>query len=86
MGADSKGVHFRNNVDCTLKYWYNRISIFLNKISYQNYNILGGKLLEINRYYKSDWDVNLTGIYGKHAQILTLDCRSISDKIDEIIE
>jgi hypothetical protein len=86
LGADSKEVHFRNNVDSTLKYWYNRISIFLNKISYQNYNILDGKLLEMNRYYKSDWDANLTGIYVKQTQILTLDCRGISDKIDEIIE
>jgi hypothetical protein len=33
----------------------------------------------MNRYYKSDWDAN-------QSQILNLDCSSISDKIDEIIE
>jgi len=79
LGADSKGVYFRNNVDGTLKYSHNRISIFLNKITYQNYNILCRKPLEMNRYYKSDWDAN-------QSQILNLDCSSISDKIDEIIE
>ena len=79
LGADTKEVHYRNNADSTFKYWYNRIS-------YQNYNILDGKLLEMNRYYKSDWDANFTGIYVKQTKILTLDCRGISDKIDEIIE
>jgi len=69
-----------------LKYFLQRLTIRKDSLSFQTYNIAGGYSLELKRYYKSDWEGIFTAIYGGKPQVITLDCRNITDKINEIIE
>ena len=57
-----------------------------DSLDLQNYTAAGGNYLEMKRYYKSDWQAIFTIIWIGETQIITLDCRNKSDKIDEIIE
>ena len=69
-----------------LKYFFARLTIRKDSLSFQKYNIAGGYSLELERYYKSDWGGIFTAIYMGEPQVITLDCRHRTDKIDEIIE
>ena len=41
--------------------------------------------LNMKRYYKNDWEGVFTQIYETQTQIISLDCRHISDEIGEMI-
>ena len=64
----------------------NNLILFPTHLSFQYYNVAGGFSLELERYYKSDWEGIFTAINFGKPQIITLDCRNITDRIDEIIE
>ena len=85
-GIRSKSISFRNNVNGILKYYFNTMRIFSDRISYQYSSFEQVINLEMSRYYKSDWDGIFTSINGEQTQVMTLDCRSVSDKFDEIIK
>ncbi len=82
----SKIASFYNNSSRTLKYYLGRLTIRQDSLSFQKYNIVGGYSLELKRYYKSDWGGIFIGTYVGEPHVITLDCRNITDKIDEIIE
>ena len=72
--------------DDFLKYTLGRLTVRKDSLSFQKYNIAGGYSLELDRYYKNDWGGIFTAIYAGEPHVITLDCRNIKDKIDEIIE
>lgn len=81
---EAKGIHFvdpmHNNI-----FIVDRLKIFPNQINYVHHNLLGGETLNLYRYYKSDWNGIYTGLFGSQTQILSFDCRTISNQIDQII-
>ncbi len=56
---------------------------------FRSTNPLISETLQINRYYKSDWDGLFTSAFHsndyKSTQTLTLNCRTVKDNIDAIV-
>ena len=87
----SKELHFINpggsyDNGTNVYYHYNRISLLSDKINYKQISRIGSRNLYLERYYKSDWSGVYTQSFSQFTQVITLDCRTISDKIDEITE
>ena len=81
---DAKGIHFVDPMHDNI-FIVARLKIFPNQINYVHHNLLGGETLNLYRYYKSDWNGIYTGLFGSQTQILSFDCRTISNQIDQII-
>lgn len=80
----AKGVHFFSD-PMHNRFHVTRMKIFSDAIGYVHHNVLGGKTFNLYRYYKSDWHGIFTGLYGPQTHILTMDCRTIVEGVDETI-
>lgn len=81
MGA---GAHFTNSAI----FGTNHLDIFSDSLLFRSTGPLMSETLKLHRYYKSDWDGLFTSTFHneiKSTQTLTLDCRTIKDNIDAIV-
>ena len=80
FGIKSKVIRFENDTIGHQSFYMTEDVIGLD------YSFLGiNKHLNMNRYYKSDWEGVFTNIYETQTQIISLDCRHKTDKIEEMI-
>ena len=82
---DAKGAYFSNPRINKRIFFHEILQFFPDRIRYSSANFMKGSSLQLNRYYKSDWGGIYTALYSGQTQILTLDCRTISNQIDEVI-
>ena len=85
VDINSKIASFYNSSE-TLKYFHESFTLRKDSLDVKYFIIAGGFSLYMKRYYKNDWEGVFTSNWGQQIQIITLDCRTITDKIDEIIE